>query len=46
MFLGACFNNFLEMFMPVLHVQIFKKIGTWKCNLSPIHDLFSRKYQE
>ena len=31
MFLGACSKDFLEMFMPVLHVQNFNKIGTWKC---------------
>ena len=46
MFLGACSNHFLETFLPVLYVQIFKKIGTWKCNSPSTYDLFSRKYQE
>ena len=44
MFLGAWSNHFLDMFMPVLHVQFFKKIGTWKCNSRSTHHLCFRNW--
>ena len=42
--LVAWSNHFLEMFMPALHVQFFKKIGTWKCNARSTHHLCFRKW--